>query len=220
MVDLAVLNSSLSVNIILQSWTQDTFLPFMDTMIRKGFTVSQPKRVEAAVVQSAPLGRKGTTTDIEIDYNTRRIFVQITNNLNSPHENVEEIFAILSAIGYDPSEFTERININVIITIKVDGRSSSFVSKIVKDEFVNKIEKVFNKPLRPVGIRLSSKEPISGSAVDSPFLILIEPLFQDQTDTKFLIQVVFSSSRSDETLAFLKNLYDGLKKIISGMKND
>lgn len=220
MTDLAVLNSSLTVNLILQNWTPDTFLPFMDQLIKKGFLVSQPKMIEQTQVMSGPLARKATTTDVEVDYRARRIFIQITNNVNSPHENVNEILSILSAMGYEPREFVERIDIRGNVIIKVqDDTASSFVPEIVKNDFIKKIDKEFDQPLKAVGIRLSSSEPLRGSISKSPFIILIEPLFTDLTDTKFSIQVIFMSDSSEQSIRFLQNLYNSLKQVIMVMKH-
>ncbi len=69
-------------------------------------------------VQSGPFATKGTTTALGIAYGFRRIDFQITNNITSPHENIQEVFSALTTIGYPYQESIERIDIQGNITIK------------------------------------------------------------------------------------------------------
>jgi hypothetical protein len=102
MTELILLNSNLTVYITLQNFPVDTLRPFSESLIKKGFTVNLPTAIQQMQVQAGPFAAKGTTTALGIVYGFRRIDLQITNNITSPNENVEEVFAALHSIGYPP----------------------------------------------------------------------------------------------------------------------
>jgi hypothetical protein len=206
----------------MQYWPQGTFMPFMDELVKKGFIVSQPQFIQQMQVQSQPLARKGTTTSVGIDYNTRRVVVQITNEVTSPNENVMEILSVLTKIGFPPNQSIERIEItgSVIIKIQDSGLASSFVPKIVKAAFVDKINKIFGRNMKPVGIRLTSEEDFSSDVSKSPFSIDIEPSYTDIGDTTFQVTIIYLSSDTEYTKTFLKSLYDTIKKTIIAFENE
>lgn len=217
--DLIVLNSNLTVAITLQNWPVDTLGPFADTLIKKGFTVNRPTSIQQMQVQSGPFASKNTTTGLGIDYGSRRVVLQITNNITNPQENVKEVFAVLTSIGYPPQESINRIDIQGAVTIKTQAaKASTFVPNVVSSDFIKRGGEVFNREIRAVGIRLTSAESISEGVGKSPFVILMEPLFNDPTDTKILVQLNYASASGDEALDFLEHLYDRLKKIILELK--
>jgi len=74
--------------------------------------------------------------------------------------------------------------------------------------------KVMGRKTEVIGIRLSSKEMFKSGASNSPFLILIEPLLTDDSDTKFLVQITFSTNSHESALDFSSNLYKRLKALI------
>jgi hypothetical protein len=45
-------------------------------------------------------------------------------------------------------------------------------------------------------------------------------LITDDSDTKFLAHVVYSSSNGESTMKFMEHLYDNLKSIISAFKGE
>jgi hypothetical protein len=220
--DLIILNSSLTIVITLQNWTQDTFGPFSDALIKRGFAVNLPTTVQQLQVQAtAPFARKGKITGLVTDYPNRRIVMQITNNITSPHENVEEILSILQSIGFPSQESIERIDIQGQINIKIQGyEASKLVPNVVDKRFINSVGKILGRNVRAVGIRLSSTEPFTSGTNVSPFVILLEPLFTDPTDTKMMAHVSYASSNGELTIDFLQHLYDRLKNIISEFKGE
>lgn len=220
MADLIVLNSSLTVTITLQIFQPDSFLPFMDELIKKGFMVNQPKYIQQTQVETGPLARKGTITNLQIDYITRRIFIQITNNIKSPQDDLTEILSVLYSIGYNSDEFIERINIEGIIILKTNDSNSNFINNVVKDEFKEKVNQIFNTKTDMAAIRIASEEPMTGDISKSPFLILIEPLLSDLSKTKFQIHVMYANSDSKNTVLFMQNLYDRLKNVLSVFKDE
>jgi hypothetical protein len=215
-----VLNSSLTVMLTLQVFQPDSFLPFMDELIKKGFMVNHPRIIQETQVETGPLARKGTTTNIAIDYINRRIVIQITNNIKSPHENLNEILSVLYAIGYNSEEFIERIDITGTVVIKTSDSNSEFINAIVKDEFKEKVGEILNSKVEMTAIRISSTESLMGDISKSPFMILFEPLFTDALKSKFQVRIAYASSKADDTIKFMENLYDSLKKIILGDKNE
>lgn len=210
--DLIILNSNIFVIITLQNWTQDTFKPLMITLAQNGFTLGESPLY---------LAMKGTTTNVQVDYYNRRITIQITNNNTAPNENLEEIFSILSQIGYPSKESIARIDITGNISIKIaDKSASSLVSNIVNYHFINQIGNIFERNMLPVGIRISTSELLTGDISKSPFVILLEPLLTDPRDSKLLVNIIYTSDNEQYTVLFLKDLYDRLKKIIIEFENE
>jgi hypothetical protein len=219
MVELIVLNSNLTIIITLQNWPVDTLSPFADSLIKKGFTVNRPTAIQQMQVQAGPFAAKGTITALGIEYATRRILMQITNNITSPNENLEEVLSALTTIGYPPQESIERIDIQGTITIKTQGvNASTFVPNIIKEDFTKYVQNVFEREVNTVGIRLATKESFTSGLNSSPFIILLEPLFNDPTDTKLLVQLSYVSYSHDNSIQFLEDLYDRLKNVILGFK--
>lgn len=215
---LIILNSSLTVTITLQNWTPDNIGSLYDTLVKKGFTISQLTATQQLQGMAVPIARKGTTTAFTIDNNTRRLIFQITNEINSPNTNIKEVLDVLTEIGFPSQESIERIDIQGKITIKMqEGKASTLIPHIIKDEFSAKADKIMGRETDVIGIRLSSKEMYKGGISKSPFLILIEPLLTDDSDTKFLVQATFSTNSHDTALDFSKNLYKRLKELIEGI---
>jgi hypothetical protein len=214
MAKLDILNSSLTTTITLQSWPYDTFLPFLQGLIRMGFTINPSRTLST-------LAYKKTTTNIAVDYTYRRVSIQIGNNKSTPQENVNEIFSVLSEIGYSPQESIERVDILGYVTIKVhDDLASTFVPSVIGSKFIEKSAKILGQSIRPIGIRISSIEPLyTGNISRSPFLFLIEPLLTDPSDTKFLVNVIYASNSADHVIHFLEGLYSGLMNTIMEFKN-
>lgn len=222
MSDLIIVNSSLTVIITLQNWPQDTVGPFADALIKKGFDVNLPTTVQTMQVQAAaPFARKGSTTGIGIEYPARRIPIQITNNITNPQDNIIEVYSVLRGIGYTPEESIERIDVQGYVTIKTQvDKASSFVPNIVDKKIVEKIGRIMEHNVKALGFRLSSEEPIIGSTNSSPFLLLLEPLYTDPSDSKLSIQINYATDNSTKAVKFLEDLYDRLKKIIVELKSD
>lgn len=219
MTDLIIVNSSLTVIITLQNWPQDTFGPFADALIKKGFDVNLPTNAQA--IQPLPFARKGSTTAIGIEYAARRIPLQITNNITNPQDNINEVFSVLRGIGYTPEESIERIDIQGYVTIKVQvDKASSFVPNVVDKRIVKRIGGIIEHNVKAVGLRLSSEEPIIGGANASPFLLLLEPLYTDPSDSKLSVQLNYTTNNGTKAVKFLEDLYDRLKKIVVELKND
>jgi hypothetical protein len=219
--NLIIVNSSLTVVITLQNWPQDTFGPFADALIKKGFDVNLPTTVQAMQVQSAaPFARKGSTTGLGIEYPARRIPIQITNNVTNPQDNINEVFAVLRGIGYAPEESIERIDIQGYVTIKIQGgdRAYSFVQNLIDKNIVEKIGRIMDHKTKAVGVRLSSEEPLLRGISASPFLLLLEPLFTDPSDSKLSVQLNYATDNGEKAIQFLEGLYDRLKKIIIELK--
>jgi hypothetical protein len=206
----------------LQSWPQDTAGPLIDALIRKGFRVNLPSTVQQIQVSSSqPFASKGTTTALGVDYMNRRIAIQITNNINSPEENVKEVFSILSSIGYPQQEFIERLEIQGNVLIKVIGnKASDCISNIIKQNIAEKMNKIMQRDVKIVGVRISSENTLIDSVNKSPFLILLEPLYTDSTDSKITTQINYATNSGDSAIEFLKNLYDSLKNIILVFANE
>ena len=93
-------------------------MPLLQVLGKNGFVITSPSLGKPLTT----IAWKGTTSNVGVDYTTRRVFLQITNNLSSPHENVIEILSVLSSIGY---EGIDRIDVNGEVTISVDGALSS-----------------------------------------------------------------------------------------------
>ena len=221
MVELIILNSNLTIFITLQNWPVDTLRPFSESLIKRGFTVNFPTAIQQMQVQSGPFASKGTTTALGIAYGFRRIDMQITNNITTPHDNVKEIFSTLTTIGYPPQESIERIDLQGSITIKTQGeKASAFVPNVIKGDFIKDLREVFGRHVNVVGVRLSSAERFIDGAGSSPFIILLEPLFNDPSDTKLLIHLNYSTNNEDHVIEFLEHLYDRLKNVIMGFKHD
>ena len=89
--------------------------------MRKGFRVNTPTAIQQMEVQSGPFASKGSTTGLGVDYSTRRISMQITNNKTSPQENLKEILAVIDSIGYPTQESLARIEVSGSVVIKVEG---------------------------------------------------------------------------------------------------
>lgn len=220
MVELIILNANLTVTITMQNWPIDTVNPFAESLIRKGFTVNRPTTVQQMYVQSGPFAAKETTTALGIEYQYRRIVMQITNNISSPQENVREVFSALSTIGYPPQESIERIDIHGTITIKIDGgNASTYVPQVVKENFVTELGNIFGRQINAIGIRLSAGGRLT-DARNSPFIIHLEPLLNDPTDTKLLIQIDSATESSKDFLVFIEHLYGRLKNIIRSFKKE
>ena len=217
--ELIVLNSNLTVVITLQNWPVDTLGPFAESLIRKGFLVNRPTAIQQMQVQTGPFASKGTTTALGIEYGARRIPMQITNNITSPHENVNEVLSALTTIGYPPQESIERIDIQGAVTIKTQGdNASTFASKVVDEKFIRNVGNIFERNVKAVGLRLVTEESIAAGAGGSPFIMLLEPLFNDPTDTKLWVQFNHATNTSDKAIDFLQHLYDRLKKVILELK--
>lgn len=214
MIQSSIRNSSLNVYLTLQYWPDDSFMPFIDAMIKREFIMNPPSASPRPLLT---LARKGTTSGVGIDYPNRRVFVQITNNINSPDENVTEILSILSNIGY---ESIERIDINGNIIISLEGSlASTLFTSVIQKNFTEKVNQIFERPITPTGIRIASTDPISGDISRNPFVVLIEPLLTDPNDTTLFVQVFHASRSSDHGINFLKTLYGALKEIIMASKN-
>ncbi len=184
-------------------------MPFLQGLQKRGFT-QYPAR---SLLQ---LAYKGATTNIAVDYTNRRVSFQITENTTSPHTNVNEILSVLSEIQYPPEESIQRVDLTGTVTIKVqDGSTTSFLSSIVKKDFIEKAKNILGQEIKPGGIKIASNEPYyTGDISRSPFLILIESLATDASDTKFMVTLQYASNRADQLVCFLEALYDRLKNII------
>jgi hypothetical protein len=221
MVELIVLNSNLTVAITLQNWPMDTVSPFADSLIRKGFTVNRPTAIQQMQVTSGPFAAKGTTSALAVDYAARRILLQITNNITSPQENVGEVLLALTSIGYPPQESIERIDTQGVITIKTQGeKATSFVPNKVDGKFITSVGEIFGRQVKAVGIRLMSVEPFIAGAAGSPFIMLLEPLFNDPSDSKLGIHLTYATNNSENAMIFLEHLYDRLKSTILELKTN
>jgi hypothetical protein len=210
--DLIILNSNMRVMITLQNWTMDTLTPFTNALYQKGFNIGQTPQ---------QIAMKGTTSNIQIDYPNRRISIYITNNITSPNENVEEILSALSHIGYPSEESVSRIDIGGDISIKIQNESSSsLVSNIVQNKFIDNVGEIFERKMKAIGIRISSSESFTNHISTSPFVILFEPLFTDNSDTKMLAQLIYMSDNIRYSLQFLKGLYDRLKNTVMVLKHE
>jgi hypothetical protein len=91
---------------------------------------------------------------------------------------------------------------------------------MVNKEFIDKADKIFERQTKAIGIRLSSEENFTGGVSKSPFMILLEPLFNDDTDKKFLISFQYSSSDTSAALVFVEKLYERLKSSIVALYGD
>jgi hypothetical protein len=213
MIQLEIRNSSLGVFITLQYWPVHTFMPFLQALGRNGFTISPP-----------PLGNppttiawKDSTSSVGVDYTNRRVFLQITNNLSSPHENVTEILSVLSSIGYKD---IDRIDVNGEVTISVDGAlASTLLEPVIKPEFVEKGGQIFERSIKVTGIRIVSSDSLTGDISKKPFAVLIEPLITDSNDTTLFTQFFYSCRSGKDTETFLEGLYGSLKETISAANN-
>lgn len=209
--NLAILNSSFTISITLQNWTGDNQGPLLEALVKAGFQVTQPSVTQPGRIH------KGKITSLGIDNINRRIAFQITNNVNNPQQDVQDVLIVLSSVGFPSTESVERIDIQGQITIKIQDEgalASAFASEVVKKEFIDKTDKIFGRATKAIGIRLASQEPITAGISKSPFVILIEPLFTDDTDKKFSVIIIYSSSNVTNTLDFLGTLYDRLKSSI------
>ena len=181
MTEIKIINSSFTVIITLQTLTSDNMRPLLEAIQRNGFAIN-------AIENSPPFAWKDTTNNLRIEFNNRRILFNITNNLLSPDKNLVEVFSILSKTGYPMDESVERIEITGMITVKtINDTATSFVPEVVKEEFKHKIDNIFNRTTRVTGIRLTSEESLLGDITKSPFALLIEPLFTDMSNTKFIV---------------------------------
>jgi hypothetical protein len=190
----------------------DTLTPFTNALYQKGFNIGQTPQ---------QIAMKGTTSNIQIDYPNRRISIYITNNITSPNENVEEILSALSHIGYPSEESVSRIDIGGDISIKIQNESSSsLVSNIVQNKFIDNVGEIFERKMKAIGIRISSSESFTNHISTSPFVILFEPLFTDNSDTKMLAQLIYMSDNIRYSLQFLKGLYDRLKNTVMVLKHE
>ena len=211
---LSIYNSSINVSIALQYWNVDSWLPLMEMMGKKGYTIdySQPTQ---------PIVYKATTTFFRIDSVNKRITFYITNNIESPNTNLEEILQILSLVGFPSEDSIDRIDINGNIIIKVNnGLTSEFISSVINNTFSKKVEEIFGGSTKIAGIRIVSSHYHLEDSNKSPFVILIEPLVTDRSETKFFIQTTLATSNNQYAIHFLKTLYDNLKNIILGSEDD
>lgn len=217
MVTSAILNSSLQIQITLQNWTPDNQGVFLDALVKKGFTLIQPNPMQKMAGQPAPIAHKAKTTGIWIDHLSRRIILQITNENTKPNENIKEILDILSIIGFPSQESVERISIQGSVTIKIDVPASDLVSNIIDTQFKTKANEIFGREVKAIGLRLSTEELPTSGASKSPFVILIEPLFTDDSNSKLIANITYNTSNSESALEYAQALYDRLKQIISGL---
>lgn len=216
MPNLVILNSSLSVSITLQNWTQDNQVPLIDSLMKQGFMTNPFQQNQ---IQTAPFFRKKEITSLWIDHVNRRIFFQITNNNSAPHRNIQEVLTILSGIGFPTQESVERIDIQGYITIKIQGdKVSTFVSNVVDETFIQKVNRVMERRLNAVGMTFSTMEQFTDGISKSPYTVNIQPLLTDDSDTKFIAHVIYSSSSGESTMKFIEHLYDKLRSIISAFK--
>ncbi|MGI0080028.1 MAG: hypothetical protein ACRECH_10430 [Nitrososphaerales archaeon] len=220
-----VFQSSLTVIITLQMFNPDGVVPFVDTLVKKGFFVSRPTIIQQpqgqAQIQSASLAKKGTTSALDVDVPNRRVIFQITNELKAPNENIEEVLSVLSLAGFPTEAFVQRIDVqgNVTIGLQAD-KASSFVPSAVKENFVKRAQDILNRPVKAIGVRLASEVMDVADVSKSPFTILIEPMFTDASDTKFAVQVYYGSSNPSSTVAFMQRLYENLTALISAFKEE
>jgi hypothetical protein len=217
---LDVTNSTFVVYITIQNWSPDNSGTLLDNLARVGFTV-QPVNPMVMFVggQMGPNVKKGTTTSLAIDNQNRRVVLTVSNELTDPSRNIQEVLNALSATGF--ANFSlERIDVTGSITIAVNSGSSTYVSEIVDDTFVANVTSVFGREVKPVGIRIASAEPLSGGPSHSPFFILIEPLATDGSDTKFLVQVAYSSSEVTNSISFMQSLYEKIKMTVGHIKQE
>lgn len=213
-----VTNSSFTIYITIQNWTPDNSGTFYDNLARKGFTVQPFNPLQLLQGQLGQNVRKGTTTSLSIENVFRRIVMTVTNEINDPSRNIEEVLDALSATGF-PAYSIERIDINGNITVGVENAASTFVGEVVKKEFVSKATEIFGREVIAVGIRLASAERLSSGVVSSPFYLLIEPMIVDGSDTKFLVQLTFSSADISAAMSFMQSLYEKLKRTVSQLKS-
>jgi hypothetical protein len=208
--------------ITLQNWPADTLSPFSEALIKKGFKVNLPTAIQQLQVQSGPFASKGTTTGLAIDYPTRRVLIQVTNNVTSPHDNLKEILAALTSIGYPPQESIERIEMQGTVTIKIEGdtKASDLVPKVIKDRFVGNLTNVFGRQVKAVGIRLETNESIFDTPKGSPFNLLLEPLFNDPSNSKLVAQLACVTDNEDTATTFLERLYQRLKLLVEELNKE
>ena len=208
MIQLRIRNSSLAVFITLQYWPGSSIMPFLQGLRKNGFNITSPSLAQSPTT----IAWKDSTSNVGVDYASRRVFFQITNNLSSPHENVAEILSLLSSIGY---ESIDRIDVNGEVTISVDGPlSSTLIEPMIKPEFVGKVGQIFKRPMKVTGIRIASTDSLTGDVLKKPFVMLIEPLLTDPSDRTLFTQLFYSSRSGIDTINFLKSLYSALKEII------
>ena len=214
-----ILNSSLTVFITLQNWTADNHGILFQTLIKKGFTVPTPTAVQQMQGQIIPVARKGTTTALTVDHANRKIILQITNEINTPNKNIEEVFDVLSEIGFPVQESIARVDIQGNITIKIqEAQASTLVPKIIKPEFAKTLDKIFDRSTKVIGIRVASQESFTSGVSKSPFVILIEPLFTDDSDSKFISVVTYSTSSAESAREFTASMYERLKETITNLE--
>ena len=152
MTQLIILNSSLTVSVTLQNWTPDNIGSLYDTLIKKGFSVSQLTSAQQLQGQFVPHARKGTTTAFTVDQATRRLIFQITNEINSPNKNIEEILEVLKEVGFPSQESIERVDIQGKITIKMqEGNASKLIPRIIKDEFSTVADEIMGRKTNVIG---------------------------------------------------------------------
>ena len=89
----------------------------------------------------------------------------------------------------------------------------------MKSEFVDGLETIFERPIRAVGITLATKESIIDTATNSPFILLLEPFFNDPSDTKLVAHVAYTTTDADTANIFLERLYQRLKSLIEELNN-
>lgn len=221
MVNLIILNSSFIIQVTLQHWSSDNLGPLFDALAKKGFSFSQPSPMQQMQGQATPIARRGTTTALAVDHITRRVALSITNENTDPSRNIRESLEVLESIGFPSKELVSRIDIQGNITVKIETDSvSAFVPNVVSTDFVKKAGEIFGRKITPIGMRIASTERFAAGVSKSPFVILIEPLFTDDSDTKFLAQVILSTGSSEYALEFTQRLYDRLKQIIRAFKGE
>lgn len=216
MLNLVILNSSLTVSITLQSWTPDYQGPLIDSLTKQGFMANPLQQNQ---LQTGPFFHKKEIRGLGIDHVNRRIFFQITNNNSAPHQNILEVLRTLSAIGFPTHESVERIDIQGYITIKIQGDiASTFVPNVVDKTFIQNVNRIMERRINAVGMTFSTVEQFTGGISKSPYTVNIQPLLTDDSDTKFIAHVMYSSSNGESTMEFIEHLYDKLRSIISAFK--
>lgn len=213
MVQSIILGSSLGVFITMKIWTGDNQVLLFDALQKRQFIISQLQNPQGQIIQSI---RKGTTTSFQVENQFRRIVIQITNELNSPEKNLNEVLDALSEIGFPSQESIESIHIQGGVTLKLqDAKATELFPPLIDSEFTKKIDKIFDRKIKPVGIRISSGEQWTSGASKSPFTLLIEPLFADDSNSQLITALAFLTSDYKQALDFTKNLYERLKNIVA-----
>jgi hypothetical protein len=216
MLNLVILNSSLAISITLQSWSPGYQGPLFDSLAKQGFMANPLQQNQ---LQTGPVFHKKEITGLGIDHVNRRIFFQITNNNSTPHRNILEVLNTLSSIGFPTHESIERIDIQGYITIKIQGdRASTFVPNVVNKTFIKKVNRIMERRINAVGIAFSTVEQFTDGISKSPYIVNIQPLLTDDSDTKFIAHIMYSSNNGESTLEFIEHLYEKLRSIVTEFK--